>query len=145
MTKRWLQEIMNLEEVEGAFIATNHGKIVDKLGLYYNDHQLEGLSLYILRIMAAFQLFNKKTTELEFFWQSHYVICKGANNFLLVTFCRSYKEVSLLRLTLNVTMAKLLEDKKFLKSLGNLGLNTQLLLDSLKLDEIEQNLISKLK
>ena len=145
MSQRWLQEIMNLDGVEGVFIASNRAKIIDKLGLDLKDSQLEALSLRILRIVAGYHLNSQKVNEVEFYWQNLYVIGKVSSEFILITFCKTPKVLSLLRITLNVTLANILEDKKFTKLIKDHVADRSFSLEKGEIDEIEKNLISKLK
>jgi len=145
MVKRYLQDLNNLKGVEGSFVATLQGQIIEKAGLKQSNAQLEALSQYLLRIIAAYELREKKTTEIELYWDNRYLICKSSGNFILVALCHTFQVVSLLRLTLNVTMANLLDDKKFLKSLGPIIFIPNELLNRNHLDGNELNLISKLK
>ena len=145
MSQRWLQEIMNLDGVEGVLIASNRAKIIDKLGLDLKDSQLEALSLRILRIVAGYHLNSQKVNEVEFYWQNLYVIGKVSSEFILITFCKTPKVLSLLRITLNVTLANILEDKKFTKLIKDHVADRSFSLEKGEIDEIEKNLISKLK
>ena len=145
MSQRWLQEIMNLDGVEGVFIASNRAKIIDKLGLDLKDSQLEALSLRILRIVAGYHLNSQKVNEVEFYWQNLYVIGKVSSEFILITFCKTPKVLSLLRITLNVTLANILEDKKFTKLIKDHVADRSFSLEKGEIDEIEKNLISKFK
>lgn len=145
MSQRWLQEIMNLDGVEGVFIASNRAKVIDKLGLDLKDSQLEALSLRVLRIVAGYHLNSQKVNEVEFYWQNLYVIGKVSTEFVLITFCKTPKILSLLRITLNVTLANILEDKKFTKLIKDHVADRSFSLEKGEIDEIEKNLISKLK
>lgn len=145
MSQRWLQEILNLDGIEGVFIASNRAKVIDKMGLDLKDPQLEALSLRILRIVAGYYLNSQKINEVEFYWQNLYVISKISAEFILVTFCKTPKVLSLLRITLNVTMANILEDKKFIKLIKDHVADRIFSLEKGEIDENEKNLISKLK
>jgi hypothetical protein len=145
MLQRWLQEIMNLDGVEGVFIASNRTRVIDKIGLDLKDSQLEALSLRVLRIVAGYHINSQKINEIEFYWQNLYVIGKVSSEFILITFCKTPKVLSLLRITLNVTMANILEDKKFIKVIKDHIADRIFSLEKGEIDEIEKNLISKLK
>jgi len=140
-----LQDIMNLKGVEGVYIASNRAKIIEKSGLDLKDPQLEALSLRVLRIIAGYHKNSQKVNEIEFYWQNLYVICKVSNEFILVTFCKTPKVLALLRITLNVTLANLLEDKKFIKIIKDHVADRFFSLEKGERDETEKNLISKLK
>lgn len=145
MSQRWLQEIMNLDGVEGVYIVSNRARVVEKVGLDLKNSQLEALSLRILRIIAGYHLNAQKVNEVEFYWQNLYVIGKVSNEFILVTFCKTTKILSLLRITLNVTLANLLEDKKFTKIIKDHVADRLFSLEKGEIDETEKKLISKLK
>ncbi len=145
MIKGWLQEILNIEGVEGAFIASNKAEIYDKLGLKYRTEKLKSLSTRLLRTIAAFHKKGKRVNELELYWQNYYVICRNSDQFILVTFCSAPRFLSLLRITLNVTMSRLLEDKKFNKWLKSHRADKVISLRSGNFDETEKKMISKLK
>ncbi|MEJ2054685.1 MAG: hypothetical protein P8X42_12265 [Calditrichaceae bacterium] len=145
MSERLLQDIMNLEGVEGVFVVSNRAKVIEKMGLDLKDPQLEALSLRILRIVAGYHKNSQKVNEVEFYWHNLYVIGKISNEFILVTFCKTPKVLSLLRITLNVTLANLLEDKKFGKIIKDHVADRFFSLEKGEIDETEKNLISKLK
>lgn len=140
-----LDELNNIEGVDGAFIASNRAEIINKVGLTLSDNQLSELSLQALRIVAAFHLTGKKTVELEFYWQNLYIICKNSDNFMLITFSRASSMLALLRITINVTMAKLSEDKKFSKWLKSHKADHDFLIRKGSLAENEEKLIAALK
>ncbi len=144
MVKQLLNEINSMEGVEGVFIATNRSEITNKIGVEYKDAQLKQLATHILRIIAAYHLKSKKVTELEFYWQNQYVICKISDYFTLVTFCRTPRILSLLRITLNVTMSKLAEDKKFNKWLKSHIADTAFILRKTTIDTKEETLLSQI-
>jgi hypothetical protein len=144
MVKQLLNEINGLEGVEGVFIVTNRSEITNKTGTEYKDTQLKQLATHILRINAGYHLKGKKVTELEFYWQNRYVICKISDYFTLVTFCRTPRILSLLRITLNVTMSKLAEDKKFKRWLKSHIADTAFILRKTTIDAEEEKLLSQI-
>lgn len=145
MLKRWLTEITSIDEVEGVYVASNRADIVNRVGLKHSDEELRELTIRILRIIAAFDSRGEKITEFEYYWQNYYVICKNSNQFMLVTVCRSVKVLALLRITLNVTMANLLEDRKFSKWLKSHIADKDFFLRKEGLTVAEEKLLSKLK
>ena len=145
MVNRWLQDITKIDGVEGVFLASVRGKILNKVGIKQSEETLEKLTVHLLRTIAAFHMQAKNVTELEFYWDNQYVICKNSNNFILVTICRSPEVLALLRITLNVALANLLEDKKFAKNIRGHASDKELVLKKGFFDETEKMLISKLK
>ncbi len=145
MANKWLDEIINIEGVEGAFILSNRGNLIDKTALPFNDQQIFNLGTRILRMVGSFHLNEKKVTELELYWDNYYIICKNSSDFILITLCKSSKVLSLLRITLNITIANLLEDKKFNKLLNAEVADKAFTLKKGEFEEIEKKMISKLK
>jgi len=145
MLKRWLKEITNIDGVEGVYVATNRADIVNTSGLKFSDDELRDLTKRFLRIIAAFDYNNERITELEYYWQNYFLICKNSNHFMLVTVCRSPNVLSLLRITLNVAMANLLEDRKFNKWLKSHIADRGFFLRKEGLTLAEEKLLAKLK
>jgi hypothetical protein len=143
--KRWLQEITNMEGIEGVFISSGRAKIIAKLGLDLNDSQLQALALYTLRIVAAFYQKTQKINEIEFYWKNLFIIGRVASDFLVITVCTTPKVLALLRITLNVTLSNLLEDKKFMRLIKEQAADKNILLEKGEMTDIEKNLITKLK
>lgn len=145
MSDRWLEEIQNIDGVDGVFVASGRGKIVRKLGISQKDNQLELLVVRILRILGAFYAREQNVTEIEFYWQDHYVNCRHSHNLILVTLCKSPKVISFLRITLNVALANILEDKKIMKIIKSHATDKTLVLTKGLRDESETQLILKVK
>ncbi len=145
MVKKVLSEIVNTESVTGAFIASNRAEIIGKRDLKYSDGQLKELSVHILRMIAAFHAVGKATTELEFYWQNQYIICKVSDHFIVVTFCKKANILAFVRITLNVTVATLLEDKKFSKWLRTHIADKDFVLRKGQLDKDETKLVEELR
>jgi len=144
MVKKLLDEISGIDGVEGAFIVSSHLDILDKANLKLNDKQLKILSMHLMRIIAAFYNNGKKASELEFYWQNRYIIVKVSDHFAIVAFCRTSRVLSFLRITLNVTVAKLLDDKKFTKWLKSHRSDRKLILHKGNLDSAEKHFIQHL-
>jgi hypothetical protein len=144
MSKRLLQEIMNIDGVEGVFIASGRAKIIDKMGLKYGDDQLEEIALSFMRIAAGFHHHSQKINEIEFYWQNLFIVGKMANDFIIITACNNSKIIPLLRITLNVTTANLLEDRKFAKIIKGQVANKRFFLEKGEFTESEKKIISKL-
>ena len=69
----------------------------------------------------------------------------SAGTIVLIIFCGSIKALSLLRITINVVVAHLLEDKKSLKQIKKFSSEKGSVFKKEDLDQIEINLISKLQ
>lgn len=145
MSDRWLDEIANVEGVNGVLIASGRGKILRKVGLKEKDSQLELLVIRILRILGAFYARGQNVTEIELYWQDHYANCRHSNNLVMVTLCQTPKVISFLRITLNVALANILEDKKIMKQVKSHATDKTLILSKNLQDQTETQLIAKVR
>lgn len=145
MSERWLQEIQSIDGVEGSVIFSNRGEIIDYIGLEIHSESMKKLAVYLLRMSGAYVSKGQRISEFEFYWVNKYIICKNTDQFLLVTICKSPKVYSLLRITLNVVLANLLEDKKFMKDIKSSVSDKTLFLKRGEFDETETQIIQKLQ
>ena len=142
--EKWLNEINVIQGVEGVFIASGRGSILYNTGLKLSVKSLEDIALRLLRINAIFNEKDENVSEIELFWKNLFIICKISNNILLTTVCQSPKILPLLRITLNVSLSYLVQDKKLLKQARNHATDKTLVLRKGKFDEDELNLLSSL-
>jgi hypothetical protein len=145
MATEWLHDISNIEGVEGVLVCSNTGKIIDKISKVLDDEKLESIALYLIRIISANSIKSQLVSEMEIYWENFHIIVKNSSQFLLVSFCTSSGAQSLLRITQNVVLAHLLEDKKFMKLVKKHTSEKTVVLRKEKLDETERKLISKLQ
>jgi len=140
--EKWLSEITAIPGVNGVFIASARGTVLHNHGLQLNKNELEDIALRLLRMGAIFIENDENVSEIELFWKNSFIICKISNNILLITVCESPKILPLLRITLNVSISHLLQDKKIIKMARNLATDKTLVLRKGKFDEDELNFLS---
>ena len=145
MANRWLNEIYEIEGVDAVIVSSNIGKIIDKICKKLTNDKLEGIALYLLRIVSANYLKGNVVKDIEIFWENYHVIAKISSKFILISICTSPRILSLLRITQNVVLSHLLEDKKFMKLVKKHASEKSVVLRKGKLDASEINLISKLQ
>ena len=139
MPDRWLKEIKDIEGVEGVFVASNKGQLIQQVGLSFDHATLEGVAVHLLRIISAHYLLKRNVKEIEIIWDKYRVIAKNANEFIVISFCNSVKALPLLRITSNVVLAHLLEDKKFMKRIKKHASERTILLRRGNLEPLEIN------
>ncbi len=144
MVDGWLREIVNIPGVLGVFIASGRGSILYNEGLKIKKSDLENIALRALRISALFSEKDENVSEIELFWKNMFIICRLSNNILLVTVCQNPKILPLLRITLNVSLSHLLQEKKIMKMARNHATDKTLVLRKGKFEEDELNLLSNL-
>ena len=145
MASEWLREISEIDGVEGVLVCSNTGKIIEKISKVLDDEKLEHIAFHLLRIISANSIKNQVVSDIEIYWEKFHIIVKNSSQFLLVSFCTSSGAQSLLRITQNVVLAHLLEDKKFMKTVKKHASEKSVVLRKDKLDEAEINLLSKLQ
>lgn len=145
MAAESLNNIAKIDGVEGVMVCSNTGKIIDKISKVLDDEKLESIALHLIRVISASGLKGQNVTDMEIYWENFHIIVKNSSQFVLVSFCTSSGAQSLLRITQNVVMAHLLEDKKFMKLVKKHTSEKTVVLRKDKLDESEINLISKLQ
>jgi len=145
MATKWLDDISNIDGVEGVLICSNTGIIIEKISKVLDDEKLESIALNLLKVISANSLKGQIVSDMEIYWEKFHIIVKSSSQFLLVSFCTSEGAQSLLRITQNVVLAHLLEDKKFMKIVKKHTSEKSVVLRKNKLDESEINLISKLQ
>ncbi|TFH02969.1 MAG: hypothetical protein E4H13_00245 [Calditrichales bacterium] len=115
MTNRWLREITDITGVEGVLLVSHSGQVVEKIGTQFDAEKLEYIAHHVVRMFVVSKHGDEELKEVEVIWYDYQALAMNAGSFVLVIFCGSTKALSLLRITINVVIAHLLEDKKFRK------------------------------
>jgi len=144
MLNQWFTEILNVPGVQGVFMASGRGAILYNEGIKIKEKDLEEVSLRLLRISAIFNEKDENVSEIELFWKNLFIICKLSNNLLLVTICDSPKILPLLRITLNVSLSHLLQDKKIMKMARSHAIDKTMVLRKGKFGDDELSLLSNI-
>lgn len=144
MVNQWFTEIKNVPGVQGVFIASGRGSILHNEGVKIKEKDLEEISLRLLRMSAIFNEKDESVSEIELFWKNLFIICRLSNNLLLVTICDSPKILPLLRITLNVSLSHLLQDKKIMKMARNHAIDKNMVLRKGKFGDDELSLLSNI-
>jgi hypothetical protein len=145
MPEHLLKQITEIEGVEGVYIASNKGTILLRLGLSLDMEILERVAVHLLRILSAYHLKKRMLKEIELIWDEYRIITRNSSEFIIVAFCQSSKALSLLRITLNVVLSHILEDKNFSKKIKQHAAHKTVVLRKGDLHTKEINLISKLQ
>jgi predicted regulator of Ras-like GTPase activity (Roadblock/LC7/MglB family) len=145
MINRWLKEITDIAGVEGALLVSDNGHIIEKIGTQLDQGTLEQIARRILRIITAHNLDEKSVKEIELICYNYRILAMSAKTFTIIAFCGSIRALSLLRITVNVVVGHLLEDKKSMKQIGKYTGQPEIVLEKEYLDQLEIKLISKLQ
>ena len=142
---RWLKEVAEIQGVAGVFVLSNRGQIVAHTRNTIDNQKIENMARRMLIIAGAWDKKNKPLKEIEMIAQNYRVLCMMRENFTVMTFCHSMEALPLIRMTLNVVMAHLFEDKKFMKFISKSSVRKFQVLDREQFDAEETILISKLQ
>ena len=145
MTNRWLNEITNIKGVEAVLLVTNKGQIIEEYAPRFELSLLEQVSLTILRMFAVNRLLQKDVREIELVWYNFHITAMSSDILTMIIFSNLTKTLSLLRITISVVMAHLLEDRKIIKKVKKHTIPGVDILEHGNLNESEINLISKLQ
>ena len=142
---RWLKEVAEIKGVAGVFVLSNRGQIVAHTRNSIDNQKIEVLARRIMIIAGAWDKKDKPLKEIELIAQSYRVLCMMRENFTVMTFCSSMEALPLVRMTLNVVVAHLFEDKKFVKFISKSSARKSQVLDREQFDPDETKFISKLQ
>jgi hypothetical protein len=145
MSENLLKQIKDIDGVEGVYIASNKGNVLIRLGLSLDTSVLEKVAIHLLRILSVYHIKKRTIKEIELIWDEYRIIARNSDEFIIVAFCRSNKALSLLRITLNVVLSHLLQDKDFSKKIKSHSAHKTVVLRKGDLHTKEINLISKLQ
>ena len=145
MENRWLKEVADVTGVEGVLLVSDNGHIIETIGTQLEQGTLEQMAKRILRIITAHNLDEKSVKEIELIWYNYRILAMSAQTFTFIIFCGSMKALSLLRITVNVVVGHLLEDKKSMKQINKFTGQPEIVLEKEYLDQHEIKLISKLQ
>lgn len=144
MPERILKEIQTIESVELVAICSFKGDIGFKSGNMIPDADISRIAVYLLRIYSGQKAQGNKLISMELFWNKHFLTARFADGFLIITICSSSEVLALLRISLNVTVANLLENKRFLKWIKKHTQDPDKHLRRGTFDDLEISLISRL-
>ncbi|MHB2155420.1 hypothetical protein ACX8XN_13655 [Calditrichota bacterium GD2] len=144
MPEKLLQEIKEIDSVEAVAVISFKGNIWQQTGATVTAEQMKMIGSYLLRMLAIKSKSKQRIVHIELHWLNRFLIARFSEGFLLVTLFKKADILSLLRITLNVTVANLLEEKTFLKWLKKEKYNLNLHIQKGQFDEHELGLISKL-
>ncbi len=145
MINCWLKEITDIAGVEGVLLVSDNGHIIEKIGTQLDQGTLEQIAKRILRIITAHNLDEKSVKEIELICYNYRILATSTKTFTVIIFCGSIRAFSLLRITVNVVVGHLLEDKKSMKKIRKYTGQPEIVLEKEYLDQLEIKLISKLQ
>jgi hypothetical protein len=143
MPQTILKEIQNIDSVEMVAICSFKGEIGFRLGELLPEADLKAIAIHLVRAFAALKVVDKPPIHMEIYWQNHFLHARFGDGFVIITICNTLEVMSLLRITLNVALANLLQNKTFLKWLKKHSADALKQLRRGSFDEHEISLISQ--
>ena len=145
MYSRWLKEILDINGVDGVVVVAKSGEIIENIGTELEHIQQQKIAIHVLRLIAVYDLDQKSVKEIELIWYDYRILVMSASQFIIIIFCGSNKALSLVRITVNVVIAHLLEDRKLMKKIRKILSNGSGVLVPEEMSQMEIKLISKLQ
>lgn len=144
MSEKLIEEIRQIESVEAVAIISFKGNVWQQTETGIPRETIHHIASYLLKMAAANEKKQQKLILAELLWLNRSLLARFSNGFFILVIFRNHEVVSLLRITLNVTVAGLLEEKAFLKWLRKEKSALDIHLKKGQFDEKEVRLISKL-
>ncbi len=144
MPDKLLKEIKEIDSVEVVAVVSFKGNIWKQMGNAIDAQRLKMLATYLLRIFAVKSKKRERLVHTELHWMNRFLLARFSEGFLILVVFKKVDALALLRITLNVTVANLLEEKSFLKWLKNEKYSVAYHLQKGAFNENELSLISKL-
>ncbi len=111
-----LEEINSINGVKTSFVFFNDGEVVfDKLPSGFDPDNCMEIAKDVVQVSAMFDRLATPLSEFDFKYDTGRVIVFPNSNFNLIVLCLPTVSISMLRLTVNVALADLENDKKFQK------------------------------
>ena len=144
MSEKLIKEIQQIESVEATAVISYKGNVWQQTGTVLSADKIKSMATYLLRIAATNKRKQQKLILSEIHWLKKILLARFSDGFLVMVIFQNPDVLSLLRITLNVTVANLLEDKSFLKWLKKEKFSLETHFRKGQFDEKELGLISKL-
>jgi hypothetical protein len=141
----FVKDVLKISGVEGILVTSRSGKVISKVGLNFDQATSEKLTEKIIYIVLIYLQANIAIKEIEIKWHNYNLLIMIKNGLILVTYCSQDQIMPLLRITLNVVLAHLLEDKKFIKQIKKYLEEKPPVLKPDQLEPGEIKIISKLQ
>ena len=143
-TAERLRELTAVGGVRGCFICDNRGRVIQHS---FSDHRsvtpLGDVGREAILTAAVFARVGEPASELDFTFTGGRLIMRDLQSSLLVLLCEPEVEIAMLRLTLNVAAAQLMEDPGLRSLLRDRPAHREVLEN--ELDEISWQLLRALE
>ena len=110
--KKSLAEINGVTGVRGSFICDNRGAVIAgdaPPGL--DAETLDAIGREVVQMMVALQSAGEPTGELDLQYERGGLVARDLDTAILIVLCQMQADLALLRLTINVAVARLKQDK----------------------------------
>ena len=110
--KQGLQEINELEGVWGSLVCNNQGEVIASAPPPgFNKSNLENVTRHCIEMLSSGTEFISGLGEMVFYFEQHRLYILDLEKAVLIVFCTPSIDISLLRMTINVTTSGWKEDK----------------------------------
>ncbi len=139
-----LAEVNAVAGVQGCFICDNRGDVIASdapRGL--DETELTSVGREVSQTLAALAMAGQRTNELDFMYEAMRVVAHDLGNATLIVLCEPRVEIAMLRLTLNVVLARLKGDSGIQSQIDARFLERELKQDDV--DDISWHLLRALQ
>lgn len=113
-----LQQIKQVKNVYGCFLADNHGEVIAvDPPLELTGRELDLISLHVIQVLLGLETWGDAAEELDFIYQGSRLVVRDLGHSALIVICDSGLDISLLRMTVNVVTSRWEQDEKIRKEL----------------------------
>lgn len=141
-----LEEILKIPGVLSVYAVNNRAEMITELFNNEISYQhAESLGARVVKIFAIglYGKVQRKTSEIELLYSSKRVFAIDCGRYNLIIICDNFVQISMLRMTTNVLIQSMEQDKKVVKFLEDHAIDKKILLRRDKLTEEEINLLEK--
>lgn len=106
-----LQEMMDLPGVEACVVYDNQARSMSKLGaLRFNREQVAQIGDLVVGTLASLNAGDMRAEDVDLAYENLRVLIKDLEEAVLVVLCEPDVDISMLRMTINVTCSRWEED-----------------------------------
>jgi hypothetical protein len=111
-----IKDISNISGVTSVWIINNNGEVIISGGNTKLEQRiLSQTTQDFVQLFGAYELNHQGMNEIEVNYDEGYLFGKAKENFILAILCTNISSLSMIRLTVNVALADLEQNKKFTK------------------------------
>ena len=141
------KELFRINGVKSVYAVNNKAEMIaGKLDSQINKETAENLASHLVKIFAIglYSSNAKKSSEIELLYDNGRVFAIDCNRYVLIIICTADVSISMVRLTSNVVIKTISEDKKIFKEFTKEIIDKKIMLRRDQLNDEEIALLDRL-